>query len=105
MPWLALVLLVLSLAALPLGNGFSRRIERQADDFALAVTGNPGAFIAAMERLGELNLAERRPRRLKEVVLYPHPALERRHGPARGGLALPRRPPPARAAERDPGAP
>src|SRR6059036_1016203 len=47
MPWLALVLLVLSL-----GNGFSRRIERQADDFALAVTGNPGAFIAAMERLG-----------------------------------------------------
>src|SRR2546426_7214905 len=78
MPWLALVLLVLSLAALPLGNGFSRRIERQADDFALAVTGNPGAFIAAMERLGELNLAERRPSRFKELVLYSHPALERR---------------------------
>src|SRR2546422_4362038 len=87
MPWLALVLLVLSLAALPLGNGFSRRIERQADDFALAVTGNPGAFIAAMERLGELNLAERRPSRLKELVLYSHPALERRIARARGGLA------------------
>src|SRR2546426_9158563 len=83
MPWLALVLLVLSLAALPLGNGFSRRIERQADDFALAVTGNPGAFIAAMERLGELNLAERRPSRLKELVLYSHPALERRIARAR----------------------
>src|SRR5437899_3180273 len=35
MPWLALVLLVLPLAALPLGNAFSRWVERQADDFAL----------------------------------------------------------------------
>src|SRR2546428_6361694 len=49
MPWLALVLLVLSLAPLPLRNGFSRRIQRPADDFALAVTGNPRAVIAAME--------------------------------------------------------
>jgi len=87
MPWLALVLLALSLVALPLGNGFSRRIERQADDFALAATGNPGAFIAAMERLAELNLAERRPSRWKEFVLYSHPALERRIARARGDLA------------------
>src|SRR5437762_13549896 len=76
MPWLALVLLVLSLAALPLGNGFSRRIERQADDFALAVTGHPGALLAAMERLGELNLAQRRPGRAKERVPHSHPAPE-----------------------------
>ncbi len=87
MPWLALVLLALSLVALPLGNGFSRWIERRADDFALATTGNPAAFIAAMERLAELNLAERRPSRLKEFVLYSHPALERRIARARGGLA------------------
>ena len=87
MPWLALVLLALSLVALPLGNGFSRWIERQADDFALATTGNPGAFIGAMERLAELNLAERRPNRLKELVLYSHPALDRRIARARGGLA------------------
>src|SRR2546425_169374 len=87
MPWLALVLLALSLVALPLGNAFSRWVERQADDFALATTGNPGAFIAAMERLAELNLAERRPSRLKELVLYSHPALDRRIARARGGLA------------------
>src|SRR5712692_4844914 len=87
MPWLALVLLALSLVALPLGNAFSRWVERQADDFALATTGNPGAFIAAMERLAELNLAERRPSRLKELVLYSHPALDRRIACARGGLA------------------
>ncbi|MBI2160205.1 MAG: M48 family metalloprotease [Candidatus Rokubacteria bacterium] len=84
LPWLALVLLGLGLVTLPLGNGFSRRIERQADDFALAATGDPAAFIGAMERLGELNLAERRPSRLKEVVLYSHPALDRRIARARG---------------------
>ena len=86
-PWLALVLLGLGLVTLPLGNGFSRRIERQADDFALATTGNPAAFIGAMERLGDLNLAERRPNRLKELVLYSHPALDRRIARARGESA------------------
>jgi STE24 endopeptidase len=82
--WLALVLLLLGLVALPIGNGFSRRIEREADDFALATTGNPAAFVGALERLGALNLAERRPSRLKELVLYSHPALDRRIARARG---------------------
>jgi len=50
-------------------NGFSRWIERQADDFALATTGNSPAVVGAMERLARLNLAERRPNRLKEIVL------------------------------------
>src|SRR6266545_4265721 len=90
LPWLALVVLALGLVQLPLGNGFSRWIERQADDFALAATSNAAAFIGAMERLARLNLAERRPSRLKEIVLYSHPALERRIARAtmdRGGLA------------------
>ena len=87
LPWLALVALALGLVQLPLGNGFSRRIERQADDFALATTGNAPAFIGAMERLARLNLAERRPSRLKEIVLYSHPALDRRIARARASLA------------------
>jgi STE24 endopeptidase len=87
LPWLALVLLALGLIQLPLGNGFSRRIERQADDFALATTGNVPAFIGAMERLAQLNLAERRPNRLKEIVFYSHPALDRRIERARAGSA------------------
>ena len=85
LPWLALVLLALGLIQLPLGNGFSRWIERQADDFALATTGNAPAFIGAMERLAQLNLAERRPNRLKEIVFYSHPALQRRIERARAG--------------------
>ena len=88
LPWLALVVTALGLVQLPLANGFSRWIERQADDFALATTGNARAFIGAMERLGGLNLAERRPNRLKEIFLYSHPALERRIARAeRGGRA------------------
>jgi STE24 endopeptidase len=88
LPWLALVVTALGLVQLPLANGFSRWIERQADDFALAITGNARAFIGAMERLGGLNLAERRPSRLKEIFLYSHPALERRIARAeRGGGA------------------
>jgi len=88
MPWLALVVTALGLVQLPLANGFSRWIERQADDFALATTGNTRAFVGAMERLGGLNLAERRPSRLKEIFLYSHPALERRIARAeRGGAA------------------
>jgi Zn-dependent protease with chaperone function len=85
LPWLALVVMALGLVQLPLANGFSRWIERQADDFALATTGNARAFIGAMERLGGLNLAERRPNRLKEIFLYSHPALERRIARAERG--------------------
>lgn len=84
--WLALIALVLGLVTAPLANGFSRFIERQADDFALALTGNPGGFIGAMERLASLNLAERRPHRLKELMLYSHPALDRRIARARAAL-------------------
>jgi STE24 endopeptidase len=84
LPWLALVLMLLGAVQLPLSNGFSRWIERRADDFALRLTGDPAAFIGAMERLGSLNLAERRPHRLEEFLLYSHPALERRIARARG---------------------
>lgn len=87
LPWLALVVMGLGAGQLPLANGFSRWIERQADDFALALTRDPAAFIAAMERLGALNLAERRPHPLKEFLLYSHPALDRRIARARGDAA------------------
>jgi len=83
LPLLALILLLLGLVAAPLANGFSRRIERQADNFALTTTKNPGAFVSAMERLASLNLAERQPNRLKEFFLYSHPSIDRRIDMAR----------------------
>lgn len=84
LPLFALIVIALSLAALPLANSYSRWAERRADDFALAVTRNPEAFIGAMERLAELNLAERRPHPLKEFFLFSHPSIERRITRARG---------------------
>jgi STE24 endopeptidase len=87
-PWLALVLGAVGLVTLPLSNGYSRRIERRADEFALRVTRDPDGFVGAMERLAELNLAERRPHRLKELLLYSHPAIDRRIAHAREARAL-----------------
>ncbi|HXH82770.1 MAG TPA: M48 family metalloprotease, partial [Candidatus Tectomicrobia bacterium] len=87
LPWLALVLTLAGAVALPLGNAFSRALERSADDYALALTRDPDAFVGAMERLAGLNLAERRPHRLKEILFHSHPALDRRIARARGEAA------------------
>jgi STE24 endopeptidase len=89
LPWLGVVLGAVGLAAVPLANAYSRWIERRADDFALRVTGDQDGFVGAMERLAGLNLAERRPHRLKEVLLYSHPAIERRIARARSQPAAP----------------
>src|SRR2546428_282663 len=78
LPWLVIVVGTLGLVTAPFVNAVSRRVERQADDFALELTGDATAFIGAMERLADLNLAERKPHRLKELLLYSHPSIERR---------------------------
>ena len=78
LPLFLLIALGAGVMALPLTNGWSRHVERQADDFAVRALGSAGAFVAAMERLARLNLAEREPHRLKEILLYSHPAIGRR---------------------------
>jgi STE24 endopeptidase len=88
LPFVALVATVLGLLTMPLGNAWSRRMERQADDYALALIGRPEAFVAALERLGALNLAERDPHPVKEWLLHSHPSIGRRVARARRGLPL-----------------
>src|SRR5213078_977622 len=51
----------LGLAVKPLMNAISRSHERRADNYALEMTKNPSAFISAMRRLGQQNLAEENP--------------------------------------------
>lgn len=83
LPLFGLILLGAGLAALPVGNGWSRRVERQADRFALETIPDAGAFIRSMERLATLNLAQRAPHPLEEFLLYSHPSIGRRIASAR----------------------
>jgi STE24 endopeptidase len=75
MPLVAAVLGIFGLAVLPLTNGFSRVVERQADGYALESTGKVDAFISAMTRLANQNLAELSPNPLVEFFLYNHPSI------------------------------
>lgn len=77
-PLLLLVAGAWSFALLPLANAMSRAQERRADRFALRLTGNPGAFVTAMRRLGHQNLAEDRPSALARWLFYSHPPLPER---------------------------
>jgi STE24 endopeptidase len=78
MPLVGAVLGVFGLVTLPLTNGFSRLIEHQADVYALSSTGKVDAFIGAMSRMANQNLAELNPPRIIEFFLYSHPATGRR---------------------------
>jgi STE24 endopeptidase len=84
----ALPLLMLSGGAwsfvmLPLANALSRAQERAADRYALETTGNPEAFVSAMKRLSQQNMAEDRPSRLVRLLFYSHPPIRERIEAAR----------------------
>ncbi len=42
------------------------------------MTGNPSAFITAMRRLGQQNLAEDSPSKLVQAFFYTHPPIKER---------------------------
>ena len=78
LPVLLLAAGAVSLVMLPVAHAMSRAHERSADRFALDLTRNPGAFISAMRRLGEQNLAEERPSKIVQWLFYSHPPLRER---------------------------
>src|SRR5262245_22457365 len=78
LPILALVMMALSLLALPIVNSFSRRLETAADLYALDTTGDALAFVSSMEKLADLNLANKAPNKLVEFIFYSHPSVEDR---------------------------
>ena len=83
LPLLLLVGGACSLAFLPLGNALSRRHERRADRYALDTTRRVDAFISAMKRLAQQNLAEEHPSRLVQWLFYSHPPIRERIDAAR----------------------
>jgi STE24 endopeptidase len=83
MPLLLLVGGVCSFAFMPVANALSRTHERRADRFALEMTHDASAFISAMKRLSQQNLAEERPSRLVQWLFYSHPPIRARVEAAR----------------------
>jgi len=77
-PVMALIMTGISLAVLPIVNSFSRYLEKAADLYALEITGDSLAFVSSMEKLAELNLANKAPNKIIEFIFYSHPSIEER---------------------------
>jgi STE24 endopeptidase len=78
LPLLALVTAGLSLILLPALNSYSRAMERQADTYALRAIPSRASFISSMEKLADLNLAERQPHPWIEFIFHSHPSIQKR---------------------------
>jgi STE24 endopeptidase len=72
-PFLLLTATALSLIASPFAAALSRRWERQADAFSLALTHDPDIFETTHRRLALTNLADLDPPRLVYLAWHSHP--------------------------------
>ena len=95
-PLIAFFITIFSFLMLPLQNGYSRRLERQADRFAIELTQDRTHFISSMEKLAEQNLSDKNPHPLVEFFFYDHPAIGKRIEMAKNDQ-LPNRPQPPAA--------
>jgi STE24 endopeptidase len=91
LPLIALAAGVTSVLLTPAANAWSRHNERRADRMALALTGNPSAFISAMRRLGAQNLADQRPSAPAFWFFHTHPTIDERIDAARRARLHPSR--------------
>jgi STE24 endopeptidase len=78
LPLLVLVSGALGVLLMPALNAWSRYNERQADQYCWRSTPSVEAFITAMTKLADQNLAEREPSRLVEVLFHSHPPIPKR---------------------------
>ena len=83
LPLLMLVGGAWSLLVMPVANALSRAQERAADRYALTATRNVDAFVTAMKRLSQQNLAEEYPSPLVRLLFYSHPPIRERIEAAR----------------------
>lgn len=78
LPMLLLAAGAVSVVMIPVAHAMSRAHERRADAFALRLTKNPPAFISAMRRLAQQNMAEDDPSALVQWLFYSHPPIRER---------------------------
>jgi len=77
-PILFFFLTIFGLVTMPFTNMISRRYEVQADAYAIDATGDRESFISSMEKLAEINLADRDPHPMNEFFFYSHPSIKKR---------------------------
>ena len=77
-PAFMLVLFIAGLLLMPFGNGFSRKMEREADLFALKAIRDKSVFISLMRKLAERNLADPKPSKVIRFLFYDHPPISER---------------------------
>lgn len=78
LPLLAALLAAVSLAAQPLANGISRRIEHDADAFAAAHVPASDAGVRALARLASKGLSLVHPEPAAVWYFYTHPPVDER---------------------------
>jgi len=78
LPLICLIAMVAGFLISPLQKVMSRHMEREADAFSLSLIGKREAFIRAMQKLGEINLANPSPNPIVEFMFYSHPSISKR---------------------------
>ncbi|MEE9465625.1 MAG: M48 family metalloprotease, partial [Candidatus Neomarinimicrobiota bacterium] len=78
LPWLGLLLGVYGFITGPLTNWQSRRREFAADGFAVKLMGDGAPLASGLERLADLNLADRDPHTAVEFLFHGHPSIKKR---------------------------
>jgi STE24 endopeptidase len=84
LPLLGLGLGLFGFATSPVMNTISRKHEYEADQYAVRKSGNPMAFIDALKKLADMNLADCAPNPVVEFLFYSHPSIEKRIRRAEG---------------------
>src|SRR5436305_7378969 len=77
-PLLLALMGVFGLIVMPIGNGLSRAIEYQADEYAMQSTKMVEPFKSAMTRLANQNLSEAEPSPIIEFLFHDHPSINKR---------------------------
>jgi STE24 endopeptidase len=77
-PLLLALMGAFSLIIMPIGNGLSRAIEYQADEYALQSTKMVEPFKSAMTRLANQNLSDAEPSPIIEFLFHDHPSVNKR---------------------------
>jgi len=78
LPLLLALMGAFGLIVMPIGNGLSRAIEYQADEYALQATSMVEPFKSAMTRLANQNLSDVEPSPIIEFLFHDHPSIHKR---------------------------